>query len=139
MKTARRALVVLLAAALLAVPAIALAKVKRGYYIDVKSQTYIQTNKAATSIKSFTLPCLVGGEQQGGNSLTKPIRLSKSGAFTFKGKSTLRAISDAVVTIKVTGRISGNSAKGKVQYLSDGVSCEDRSFTAKYYGVNPQG
>lgn len=136
----RRALVlaVLTAFALLA-PAVALAGVKRGYYIEVSSQTYIQTNKAATSIKSFNFPCLVDGAQQGGNNLIKPLKLSKTGAFSFNGKSTLRTGSNTVIKVKITGKIANNKATGKIQYLTDGVSCADRSFSAKYYGVNPQG
>jgi streptogramin lyase len=115
------------------------AAVKRGYYIEVKSQTYIQTNKAATSIKSFQFPCLIDGTQSGGNLLNKPLKISKSGAFSFSGKSTLRSSSNSVISVKVTGKYKDNKIKGRIAYLTDGVSCADRNYTAKYYGVNPQG
>ena len=136
----RRALVLaVLAAFALLVPAVALAGVKRGYYIEVSSQTYIQTNKAATSIKSFTFPCVIDGQQQGGSVITKGIKISSTGAFSFTGKTTLRTGSNSVISVKITGKIANNKATGKIDYRTDGVSCADRSFSAKYYGVNPQG
>ena len=136
----RRTLVLaaLTAFALLA-PAVALAGVKRGYYIEVKSQTYIQTNKAATSIKSFSFPCLVDGSQQGGNNLTKGLKISATGAFSYQGKSTLQSSSKSVISVSITGKYVNGKIKGTIKYLTDGVSCADRSYSAKYYGVNPQG
>jgi len=134
----RPLLPVILGLALL-VPAVALAKVKRGYYIEVSSQTYIQTNQAATAIKSFTLPCLRDGSQSGGNLLTKPLKLSPNGKFSFKGKSTLRSSSNIVIGLKVTGQITSKGATGKVTYTDATKPCDDRRFKAKYYGVNPQG
>jgi streptogramin lyase len=113
------------------------AAVKRGYYIEVKSQTYIQTNKAATKIARFTLPCTAGGQSRGSNILTS-VKLSKTGAFTFDGKSTLRGITNSVIKLKVKGKIVGNKATAKVTYSGD-TGCDDRSINAKYYGVNPQG
>jgi hypothetical protein len=134
-----RVLLALLALVVLAAPAVAVAKVKRGYYIEVKSQTYIQTNAAATSIKSFSFPCLIDGQQQGGNAITKGIKISKAGAFSFSGKSTLRTTGNTVISVKVTGKFSGTKATGKIKYLTDGVTCADRSFSAKYFGVHPEG
>ena len=91
----RRVLVLaVLTAFALLVPAVALAGVKRGYYIEVSSQTYIQTNKAATSIKSFGFPCLIDGSQQGGSNITKGIKLSSTGTFSYNGKTTLRSTSN---------------------------------------------
>jgi hypothetical protein len=46
---------------LLILPALALAKVKRGTYIEVKTQTYITTNVAATKIKSLNVACIRNG------------------------------------------------------------------------------
>lgn len=136
----RRALVLaLLAAFALLVPAVALAGVKRGYYIEVSSQTYIQTNKAATSIKSFNFPCVVDGQQQGGNVISKGLKISSTGAFSFSGKSTLRGTSNSVISVKVTGKYVNGKIKGTIKYLTEGVGCADRSYSAKYYGVNPQG
>jgi hypothetical protein len=136
----RRALVLaLLAAFALLVPAVALAGVKRGTYIEPKSQTYIVTNKAGTSIKTFQFPCLVGGEQQGGNLISKGLTISSKGAFSYKGKSTLQAGSKSVISVSITGKFVDGKIKGTVKYLTAGVGCADRSYSAKYYGVNPQG
>jgi hypothetical protein len=136
----RRALVLaLLTAFALLVPAVALAGVKRGYYIEVKSQTYIQTNAAATSIKSFNFPCMVNGTQNGGNNLTKGIKISKTGAFFYKGKSTLQSSSNSVISVKITGKFVNNKATGKISYIGDGIGCANRSFSAKYYGVKVEG
>lgn len=136
----RRALILaLLAAFALLVPAVALAGVKRGYYIEVSSQTYLQTNKAATSIKSFNFPCVVDGQQQGGNVISKGLKISSTGAFSFTGKSTLRSSGNSVISVKVTGKYVNGKIKGTIKYLTEGVACADRSYSAKYYGVNPQG
>jgi hypothetical protein len=136
----RRVLVLaVLTAFALLVPAVALAGVKRGYYIEVSSQTYIQTNKAATSIKSFSFPCLIDGSQQGGSNITKGLKLSSTGAFSYSGKTTLRSLSNSVISVKVTGTYVNGKLKGTIKYLTDGVACADRSYSAKYYGVNPQG
>jgi hypothetical protein len=136
----RRAVILaLLAAFALLAPAVALAGVKRGYYIEVSSQTYIQTNKAATSIKSFSFPCLIDGQQQGGSAITKGLKLSSTGAFSYSGKTTLRGLSNSVISVKITGKHVNGKLKGTIKYLTEGVNCADRSYSAKYYGVNPQG
>jgi hypothetical protein len=142
MKPARCVLVVLLGAALLALPAVALAKVKRGTYIDTTTQDSIQTNAAATSIKALTIPC-VGANASGGGSnqlINKPIKISAAGTFSFSGKSTLKgSFGDSIITLKITGKISGNYAKGTISYPGASPKCTGRTFKAKYYGVNPQG
>ncbi|MET0604765.1 MAG: hypothetical protein ABW167_22485 [Baekduia sp.] len=136
----RRALILaVLTGIALLVPAVAFAGIKRGYYIEVSSQTYIQTNVAATSIKSFNFPCMVDGQQQGGNAITKGIKISSTGAFSYSGKSTLRSSSNTVISVKVTGKYVNGKVKGTIKYLTEGVGCADRSYSAKYYGVNPQG
>lgn len=137
--TRRVLILALLTAFALLVPAVALAGVKRGYYIEVSSQTYIQTNKAATSIKSFNFPCLIDGQQQGGSNITKGLKLSATGAFSYSGKTTLRSLSNSVISVKITGKYVNGKLKGTIKYVTDGVSCADRSYSAKYYGVNPQG
>jgi hypothetical protein len=136
----RRALVLaLLTAFALLVPAVALAGVKRGYYIEAKSQTYIQTNNAATSIKSFQFPCLVGGEQQGANIITKGLKLSSTGAFSYKGKSTLQSTGKSVISVSIAGKYVDGKIKGTIKYLTPGVGCADRAYSAKYYGVKVEG
>lgn len=136
----RRALVLLtLAAVALLVPAVALGAIKHGYYIEVKSQTYIVTNNAGTSIKSFNFPCLVNGSQSGGNNITKGIKISSTGAFSYKGKSTLQSSSNSVISVSIKGKYTGGKLKGTIKYTSGGVSCADRSFSAKYYGTKVEG
>jgi hypothetical protein len=61
------------------------------------------------------------------------------GKFSFEGKSTLRAISNGVIRIKVTGKFGDNKITGKVTYLDAPAPCTTRSYSAKFYGVNPQG
>ena len=136
----RRALVLaLLTAFALLVPAVALAGIKHGYYIEVKSQTYIVTNNAGTSIKSFNFPCLVNGSQQGGNNITKGIKISSAGSFSYKGKSTLQSSSNSVISVNITGKYVDGKLKGTIKYTSDGVGCADRAFSAKYYGTKVEG
>jgi hypothetical protein len=136
----RRALVlVALTAFALLVPAVALAGVKHGWYIEAKTQTYIQTNNAGTSIKSFNFPCMVDGQQQGGNTITKRINIFKAGSFSYKGKSTLQSSSNSVISVNITGTYSGGKLKGTIKYLTDGVGCADRSYSAKYYGTKVEG
>jgi hypothetical protein len=123
---------------LLILPALALAKVKRGTYIDVKTQTYIVTNTAATKINSLNVPCIRNGVQSGGNLLTKSLKITE-GKFSFEGKSTLRSTSNSVIKIKVTGKFGNGKITGKVTYLDTPAPCTTRSYSAKYYGVDPQG
>jgi hypothetical protein len=123
---------------LLAVPAIALAKVKRGTYIEVKTQTYIVTNASATKIKSLNIACIANGQQYGGNLIAKSVKISK-GKFSFQGKSTLHGTSNSVINIKVTGTFGKDKITGKVTYLDATTGCTSRSYSAKYYGVNPKG
>jgi hypothetical protein len=136
----RRALVLLtLTVCALLVPAVALAAIKHGYYIEVKSQTYIQTNSAGTSIKSFNFPCMVDGTQQGGNNISKGIKISSTGSFSYKGKSTLQSSSNSVISVAIAGKYTGGKLKGTIKYKTDGVACADRSFSAKYYGTKVEG
>jgi hypothetical protein len=123
---------------LLMVPALALAKVKRGTYIEAKTQTYIVTNAAATKIKSLNIPCIVNAEQSGGNLITKSLKIN-AGKFSFDGKSTLRSTSNSVIKIKVTGKFANNKITGTISYPGTPTSCTNRTFSAKFYGVNPQG
>jgi hypothetical protein len=123
---------------LLILPALALAKVKRGTYIEVKTQTYITTNVAATKIKSLNVACIRNGVQSGGNLIAKSLKIT-DGKFSFDGKSTLRGIINSVIRIKVTGKFGNGKITGKVTYLDAPAPCTNRSYSAKYYGVNPQG
>jgi hypothetical protein len=123
---------------LMIVPALALAKVKRGTYIEVKTQTYVATNAAATKIKSLNVPCIRNGQQSGGNLITKGLKITE-GKFSFDGKSTLRGFGNSVIKVKVTGTFGNGKITGKITYLDAPAPCTTRSYSAKYYGVNPQG
>jgi hypothetical protein len=124
--------------AVLIVPALALAQVKRGTYIEVKTQTYVVTNAAATKIKSLNISCIVNGQQSGGNLVAKSLKIT-NGRFSFDGKSTLRGFSNTVIAIKVTGTFGKGKITGTITYPEPAVACATRSYSAKYYGVNPQG
>jgi len=122
----------------LLVPALALAKVKRGTYIEVKTQTYVVTNAAATKIKSLNISCIRNGQQSGGNVITKALKIT-AGKFSFDGKSTLHGFGNSVIKIKVTGTFAKGKITGTIAYLDAPAPCTNRSYSAKYYGVNPQG
>jgi hypothetical protein len=125
---------------LLIVPALALAlaKVKRGTYIEVKTQTYIATNAAATKIKSLSIPCIRNGQQSGGNLIAKSLKITE-GKFSFDGKSTLRGFGNSVIEVEVTGKFGNGKITGQITYVDAPAPCTTRSYSAKYYGVNPQG
>jgi hypothetical protein len=78
------------------------------------------------------------GVQSGGNLIAKSLKIT-DGKFSFEGKSTLRSTSNSVIRIKVTGRFGDNKITGKITYLDAPAPCTTRSYSAKYYGVNPQG
>jgi hypothetical protein len=44
-----------------------------------------------------------------------------------------------VIDIKVSGTFGKDKITGKVTYLDSSVSCTSRSYSAKYYGVDPKG
>jgi hypothetical protein len=75
--------------------------------------------------------------QSGGNLIAKSLKIT-DGKFSFDGKSTLRGIINSVIRIKVTGKFGDNKITGKVTYLDTPAPCTTRSYSAKYYGVNPQ-
>jgi len=134
-----RVLAVVLAAVLLALPTLALASVKRGYYIDGATGISIITNAAANSIKNFQVPCNTGGTQNGTITMTKGLKLSKSGAFSYTGKATEKTgVANHLVSLEVTGKIT-TKATGTVTFKGSPAPCDDQKFSAKYYGVNPKG
>lgn len=132
--------------ALCAAPAIAAAP-KYGTYIDPKLQTYISVNKTRTAISSFQSPCSVkaadGTLQSNGSFLlpkSKHPRISKSGSFSYNGKVTLTSTyTKTVVGVKLTGALKAGKLKGKVTLDQQKTGCVPYSYSAKYYGVNPQG
>lgn len=133
------ALLTALVLGLLVVPALALASIKRGVYIDTKTNAYIETNAAVTGLKTLQISCLRSGSQQGANTIKKGVKFNKStGKFSFSGRSTLRSTENSVISLKVTGKI-GTKATGKVTYSGKTKPCDDQTFSAKYYGVHPQG
>lgn len=125
--------------------AVAAGKPKRGTYIDTTLQVYITTTKDAKAIKSFQAPCttkLPSGDIRSGGSMTvnRKIKLNAKGGFTYTGNAKIFTSDPdpdvAKVTIKAT--YSGGKYKGTATFPAT-YGCDVTSFSAKYYGVNPQG
>ena len=144
-RRARLAVLPALVATAAVLPAVVLASPKAGYYIDPKLQVYIHTNNAATKVTSINAPCYVkpqgGGEatQQGGWLLTKHLKISKKGKFSYNGKVKLSSFDTSNIKIKIAGRFTKGKAKGTITYDPATSSCEKTTFTGKYYGKHPQG
>jgi hypothetical protein len=141
----RRLIPVAFVVAAVVVPAVVLASPKPGYYIDTKLQIYIYTTNDASKIKSFNAPCYVkpqgGGEatQQGGWLLTKHLKISKKGKFSYNGKVKLSSTDTSTIKIKIAGGFKKGRAKGTITYDPATSSCEKTTFSGKYYGKHPQG
>ena len=132
---------------LLLVPAIALANVRRGTYIEVKTGRERFQRAAAVAVCGYSIesPRLLLNSTSkrfphglANNLLTKALKIT-DGKFSFNGKSTLRGLSQSVIKIKVTGTFGKGKITGKITYLDAPAPCTTRSYSAKYYGVNPQG
>jgi hypothetical protein len=52
---------------------------------------------------------------------------------------TLRGTSNSVIAIKVTGKFGANKITGTISYPGGSTGCANRTYSAKFYGVNPQG
>lgn len=109
--------------------------VKRGTYIEVTTQTYIATNAAATKIASLNIGCMRDGQQVGSSVIAKPLRIA-NGRFAYDGTA---RTGDASIRIAVTGRFVNGRITGQIGYPDASAPCAARAFSAKYYGVNPQG
>ncbi len=125
--------------------ATAAGKPKRGTYIDTALQVYITTTKDVSAIKSFQSPCLrktSTGETSGSGSMTvsRKIKLNGKGGFSYKGKAKIytSAPKPAVENVTITAKYSGGKYKGTATFPAK-YGCEVTTFSAKYYGVNPQG
>lgn len=120
-------------------------KPKRGTYIDTALQIYIVTTKDVSAIKSIQAPCLQKtstGETSGNGSMTvsRKIKLNGKGGFSYTGNARI-VTADAkpeVAKVTVTAKYSGGRYKGTVTFPAK-FECEVATFSAKYYGVNPQG
>ncbi len=120
-------------------------KPKRGTYIDTALQVYIVTTKDVSAIKSIQAPCLQKtstGETSGSGSMTvsRKIKLNGKGGFSYKGKAriTTRDAKPAVENVTIAAKYSGGKYKGTATFPAK-YECEVTTFSAKYYGVNPQG
>jgi hypothetical protein len=125
--------------------ATAAGKPKRGTYIDTALQVYIVTTKDVSAIKSIQAPCLQKtstGATAGSGSMTvsRKIKLNSKGGFAYKGKAKIytSAPKPAVENVTVTAKYSGGKYKGTATFPAK-YGCEVTTFSAKYYGVNPQG
>ena len=145
----RRLLATILVASLtliaLAGIAVAAGKPKRGTYIDTKLQVYITTTKDAKAIKSFQAPCTFKtdtGEttQSGSMIVSRKITIKPNGGFSYTGKAKIYSgdPQPSIGTVKVSATYSGGRYKGTATFPASS-GCDVTTFSAKYYGVNPQG
>lgn len=145
----RRLIATILAASLtlIAVAGVAIAagKPKRGTYIDTKLQVYITTTADVSAIKSIQAPCLrklsTGGTTQSGSLIvSRKIKINSKGGFSYNGKAKIYMgePKPAVETVKISATYSGGKYKGTATFPAK-YECEVTAFSAKYYGVNPQG
>jgi len=125
--------------------ATAAGKPKRGTYIDTALQVYIVTTKDVSAIKSVQAPCLskldTGATTQSGSlTLSRKIKLNGKGGFSYTGKAKIYtgAPKPAVETVTVKATYSGGKYKGTAKFPAK-YGCELTTFSARYYGVNPQG
>ena len=118
---------------------------KRGTYIDTKLQVYVTTTKDAASIKSFQAPCLrkldTGATTQSGSmTISRKIKINGKGGFSYSGNAKIFSSNPTpeVAKVAVKASFSGGKFKGTATFPAK-YECEVTSFSAKYYGVNPQG
>jgi hypothetical protein len=113
--------------------------------VDPKLQVYIVVKSAGSVVKSFQSPCLVtpaGGAQttQGSFILKKHVKVSKKGTFSYAGPATLQETYRKVaINVTIAGRFKHGKAKGTVTFDAATAACEKTTFSAKYYGLHPQG
>jgi hypothetical protein len=132
---ARLIILVVALTAFAAVSAVATAAPRTGVYIDPPLQVYLKTK--GNEVKSFQAPCIFDGAMRG--TLTvKGLHISKKGKFHFNGKAKYFSGSNTKIDVNIKGKI-GKKAKGSYKSTDPNASCEDTSFTAKYYGKHPQG
>jgi hypothetical protein len=120
-------------------------KPKRGTYIDTALQVYIVTTKDVSAIKSIQAPCLQKtstGATVGSGSMTvsRKIRLNGKGGFSYTGNARISTSNSKpeVARVTVKARYSGGRYKGTATFPAK-FGCEVTTFSAKYFGVNPQG
>ena len=141
-RLARLAIAVALMSACAVAPALAASSPKRGYYIDPKLQTYIITTKDVTAIKSFQQPCFNSdsGTQNGSFIVSRKIKLKAGGGFSYTGKAKIYTgdPTPKIGTVKITASFKNGKYKGTATFPK-AYACKPVNFSAKYYGVNPQG
>ncbi len=144
----RLTLVAAVASAYAATPALAAPKPKRGTYIDPALQAYIKVGARRTSIASFQTQCVVPLTTGTGTTLggtltlptTKRIAIRSTGRFKYEGTMTQLYGSDEIaVKVKLEGRFLNGKATGKLTADAAASNCLQTKFSARYYGVNPQG
>ena len=141
-RLARLAIAVALMSACAVAPALAASSPKRGYYIDPKLQTYIITTKDVTAIKSFQQLCFNSdsGTQNGSFIVSRKIKLKAGGGFSYTGKAKIYTGDPApkIGTVTISASFKNGKYKGTATFPT-GYACAPANFSAKYYGVNPQG
>lgn len=125
---------------LTATTATAVAGPKRGTYIDVKLQTYVTTTKDISAVKSFQTACVRNGVQSGSITVSRKLKINRSGGFSFTGKAKIYAgaIDPYVDTVEIKASFKNGRFKGTVE-TPEKYGCSKVSFSARYYGVNPKG
>ncbi len=121
-------------------PALAASGPKRGYYIDPKLQTYIITTKDISAIKSFQTACIYAGGQSGSFIVSRKIKIKSNGSFSYSGNAKIYRGNPKpdIGPVKITATFSKGKYKGTATF-PDESGCSPAKFSAKYYGVNPQG
>jgi hypothetical protein len=123
-----------------AIPAVAAAGPKTGYYIEPKSQTYIITNSKVTALTSFSSTCALkapAGAYSGTITISRPIKLLRDGSFHFNGKGKLAGSSAAKLTVAAS--FKNGRYVGVLTMTSPAGYCKPTHFNAKYYGTHPGG
>lgn len=138
----RLAIATALVAACAVAPALAASYPKRGYYIDPKLQTYIITTKDISAIKSFQTACTrtETGTQNGSFIVSRKIKIKANGSFSYSGNAKIYTGNPKpdIAKVTITASFKNGKYKGTATFPK-GYACEPAKFSAKYYGVNPQG
>jgi hypothetical protein len=124
---------------LVAVPAVAVAKVKNGAYVGTPSPEF-QFIVKGSKINGVSVPCVAAnGQILSTASVSKKIKVSSKGKFSFKGGVTLVFDSPTKYTVSLKGKISGKKGSAKLKILTPGTNCTAQTFKFKYYGSGQGG
>jgi hypothetical protein len=124
---------------LLVVPAVAVAKVKSGAYASTPSPDFSFIVKGS-KITGFALPCFgANGQILSTASVSKKVKISSKGKFSFKGGVQLVFDSTTKYTVSLKGQFHGKKGSAKLKILTPGSNCTAHTFKFKYYGSGQGG